>query len=50
MERIIPIAVLICAVIALIFAAVNFYSVKKKPEGTEQMATISSKHNGQVLC
>ncbi len=43
MERIIPIAVLMCAVIALGFAAVNFYAVKKKPEGTEQMAAISSK-------
>ncbi len=43
MERIIPIAVLICAIIALVFAAVNFYAVKKKPEGTEQMAAISSK-------
>lgn len=43
MERIIPIAVFVCAVIALVFAAVNFYSVKKKPEGTEEMAAISAK-------
>ncbi len=39
----IPVAVLICAIIALVFAAVNFYSVKKKPEGTEKMAEISAK-------
>ncbi|MDD6563675.1 MAG: sodium-translocating pyrophosphatase [Clostridiales bacterium] len=39
----IPIAVLICAVIALVFAAVKFYSVKRKPEGTEKMASISAK-------
>ncbi len=39
----IPVAVLACAVIALVFAAVNFYSVKKKPEGTEKMASISAK-------
>ncbi len=43
MDKIIPIAVLICAVIALVFAAVNFYAVKKKPEGTDQMAAISAK-------
>ena len=39
----IPNAVLICAVIALVFAAVKFYSVKRKPEGTEKMASISAK-------
>ncbi len=39
----VPIAVLACAVIALAFAAVNFYSVKKKPEGTDKMAEISAK-------
>lgn len=39
----VPVAVLICAIIALIFAAVNFYSVKKRPEGTEKMAQISAK-------
>ena len=43
MEKYIPFAVLACAVIALVFAAVNFYSVKKKPEGTDKMASISSK-------
>ena len=39
----VPVAVLICAIIALVFEAVNFYSVKKKPEGTEKMAEISAK-------
>ena len=39
----VPVAVLMCAIIALVFAAVNFYSVKKKPEGTEKMAEISAK-------
>lgn len=39
----IPVAVLLCAVIALVFAAVKFYSVKSKPEGTEKMAEISAK-------
>lgn len=43
MDKIIPVVVFICAVIALVFAAVNFYAVKKKPEGTEQMASISQK-------
>ncbi len=41
--NLIPVAVLACAVIALVFAAVNFYSVKKKPEGTDKMASISAK-------
>lgn len=39
----IPVAVLLCAVIALVFATVKFYSVKSKPEGTEKMAEISTK-------
>lgn len=39
----VPVAVLLCAVLALVFAAVNFYSVKRKPEGTEKMAEISAK-------
>ena len=39
----VPVVVFICAIIALVFAAVNFYSVKKKPEGTEKMADISAK-------
>ena len=43
MENIAPIAVFICAVIALVFAASKFFSVKRKPEGTETMANISSK-------
>lgn len=43
MENIAPVAVFICAVIALIFAASKFFSVKSKPEGTETMANISSK-------
>lgn len=43
METFAPIAVFICSVIALIFACVNFFAVKKKPEGTETMAQISAK-------
>lgn len=43
MGNIAPIAVFICAVIALVFAASKFFSVKSKPEGTETMANISSK-------
>ncbi len=43
MENIAPVAVFICAVIALVFAASKFFSVKSKPEGTETMANISSK-------
>ena len=42
-ETIAPIAVLVCAVIALVFSCINFYSVKKKPEGTEQMKSIGEK-------
>lgn len=42
-QTIAPIAVLICAVIAIVFAVVNFYSVKKKPEGTETMKSIGAK-------
>lgn len=38
-----PFAVLICAIIALLFSAYRFYSVKNKPEGTEQMKSIASK-------
>lgn len=38
-----------CAVIAILFAVVNFYSVKKKPEGTKQMAAIAVKiRNGAM--
>ena len=43
MEKFAPIAVLCCAVIALIFAFGNFFAVKKKPEGSETMAKISAK-------
>ncbi len=39
----VPDAVLACAIFALAFAAVNFYSVKKKPEGTDKMSEISAK-------
>lgn len=42
-ENIAPFAVLACAIIALIFSGYNFYSVKKKPEGTEKMSDISAK-------
>ncbi len=38
-----PFFVLVAAVIALIFAGYKFYSVKKLPEGTDEMASISSK-------
>ncbi len=38
-----PFFVLLCALSALVFAAYKFYSVKKLPEGTEQMAKISAK-------
>ncbi len=43
MENYAATAVLVCAIIALVFAAINFFSVKKKPEGTETMAHISGK-------
>lgn len=43
MENYFAIAVLCCAVIALVFAVFNFYAVKKKPEGTEEMSNISAK-------
>lgn len=35
--------VLLCAILAIAFALFNFYSVKKKPEGTEAMAGIAAK-------
>ena len=38
-----PFFVLVAAVIALVFAGYKFYSVKKLPEGTDEMASISSK-------
>ena len=43
LETIAPIAVFICAVLALVFSLMNFYSVKKKPEGTETMKAIGEK-------
>ena len=43
MENFAPIAVLLCAIIALLFSLVNFIAVKKKSEGTETMAKISTK-------
>ena len=42
-ETLAPIAVLVCAVIALLFSVYQFYSVKSKPEGTERMKGIASK-------
>ncbi len=38
-----PFFVLVAAIIALVFAGYKFYSVKKLPEGTDEMASISSK-------
>ncbi|MFR8975046.1 MAG: sodium/proton-translocating pyrophosphatase, partial [Eubacteriales bacterium] len=43
MENYAPFFVLGAAVLALIFAAYKFFAVKKLPEGTELMASISSK-------
>ena len=38
-----PFAVLICALLALAFSCYNFFSVKKKPEGTDTMIAIGEK-------
>ena len=38
-----PFLVLLCALAALIYSCVQFYNVKKKPEGSEVMASISLK-------
>ena len=38
-----PVLVLLCAIAALIFSAIQYHSVKKKPEGTETMSNIASK-------
>ena len=38
-----PFFVLVAAIVAIIFAAYKFYVVKKLPEGTDEMAHISSK-------
>lgn len=43
LETMAPIAVFICAVLALVFSLMNFYSVKKKPEGTDTMKAIGEK-------
>ncbi len=43
MELFAPIFVMACAILALMFAAFKFFSVKKLPEGTEKMASISAK-------
>lgn len=43
LSNIAPFLSLLAAVIALCFASVKFFSVKRKPEGTEQMKLISSK-------
>ena len=43
MENTMPFIVLTVAIIALIFAAYKFCSVKKLPEGTSEMAAISAK-------
>ncbi len=43
MEFFAPIFVMACAILALAFAAFKFFSVKKLPEGTEKMASISAK-------
>ncbi|MCD8180071.1 MAG: sodium-translocating pyrophosphatase [Firmicutes bacterium] len=42
-EKIAPVAVFLCAVLALVFACVKFYSVKRKPEGTDTMKAIGAK-------
>jgi K(+)-stimulated pyrophosphate-energized sodium pump len=38
-----PFVVLVCAVVALVYSCIQFYSVKNKSEGTEQMAAIAMK-------
>ncbi len=38
-----PFLVLLCAIIALVYSAIQFFSVKSKPEGTETMANIALK-------
>ena len=43
MEIFAPVAVLCCAIIALLFSFFNFFMVKKKSEGTEVMSEISAK-------
>ena len=49
MENYAPFFVLGAAIIALVFAAYKFYAVKKLPEGTDAMASISAKiRNGAM--
>ncbi len=43
MKDYVPFFVLATAILALVFAAYKFFSVRKLPEGTEQMASISAK-------
>ncbi len=43
MENYAPFFVLAAAIVALLFAAYKFFAVKKLPEGTEEMASISAK-------
>ncbi|MCC8160294.1 MAG: sodium-translocating pyrophosphatase [Oscillospiraceae bacterium] len=42
-EKIAPVAVFLCAVLALVFACAKFYAVKRKPEGTDTMKAIGEK-------
>ena len=43
MEKFIPFIVLATSVVALLFSVYKFYQVKKLPEGTKEMASISAK-------
>ena len=43
MTNYVPFLVMGAAILALIFAAYNYFSVKRLPEGTELMANISAK-------
>ena len=38
-----PIIVLVCSLTALLFSFIEFYSVKRKSEGTDMMKSISNK-------
>ncbi len=49
MVNYVPFFVLASAILALIFAGYKFYSVRKLPEGTEQMASISDKIRGGAM-
>ena len=42
-EKISPFVVLACAVVALVYSAIQFYAVKRKDEGTDTMKAIGSK-------